>query len=920
MRKTFIMTHLKHSIGGLICVLLLCMQMVLPGNVAAASGSFEFGSAKYSVNEGAGKVVMTLKRSNASSGAATIQLRTSGGTADWRSDYDSFGWQTISFATGESEKTFNISIADDSSQEANETFNFILRRPTNGTSIGSVSTAEVTIVDNDGANASSTPAPIVEPTSPGTFELASSSYSVNEAAGKVDVVVKRVDGAAGAASVEVRTLGVTADYATDYDSFSWTVVNFADGQTQKTVSITIKDDTAVEDNETFTVNLRNPTNGTVLGAVTASTVTIVDNDVAADTTAPIAAITSPSGNLAINSAQTLTIVAQASDNVGVSKVEFFDGSKLLATDTTNTYSTSLAVAEADNGVHSLTVVAYDEAGNKTTSTAVTLTVNIVPVSTEPGSFEVGASAYSVNEGAGKVDVLIKRTGGSAGAASIEVRTLGVTADWATDYDSFSWTVVNFADGQSQKTISIAITDDSAVEDNETFTVNLRNPTGGTTLGAASVSTVTIVDNDTASSNDGTSDSTTTDPVVTDPVVNDPVVTNPNLGYLPVFPGAMGHGTETKAGRGGSIIRVTNLNDSGTGSLRAAVDATGPRIIVFEVSGTIKLASDLNIKNPFITLAGQTAPSPGINLRGAGLRITTHDVLVQHIRIRTGDAPEGPSPSNRDTLQVLGPNAYNVVVDHVSGCWSVDEVMSTWYALNNVTFSNNLLSEALYNSIHTEGPHSMGILLGDHAQNVTLVGNLLAHCRERNPRLKGDVSAEIVNNVFYNSGATTNFGSIGSDAGPNIVSAVGNKFIPGPNTSPTAAGFKVEGSAPTGTKIYFNDNVAPGGGYIKTSKEVSTPPIWHDSLVVRSSSEIESRVLSKAGARPADRDAVDARVVTEVRNRSGAIIDSQSQVGGWPNLANNQRTFNAPSNPNGDDDGDGYTNIEEILHQMASAVE
>ena len=176
MRQTFIMTHLKQSIGGLICVLLLTMQMVLPGNAAAASGSFEFSSAKYSVNEGAGKVAMTLKRSNASSGAATVQLRTSGGTADWRNDYDSFGWQTVSFATGESEKTFNLSITDDSSQEENETFNFILRKPTNGTTIGSISTAEVTIVDNDGSNASSSTSPSTSPSvdtsSPGNFELA----------------------------------------------------------------------------------------------------------------------------------------------------------------------------------------------------------------------------------------------------------------------------------------------------------------------------------------------------------------------------------------------------------------------------------------------------------------------------------------------------------------------------------------------------------------------------------------------------------------------------------------------------------------------------------------------------------------------------------------------------------------------------
>lgn len=919
MRQKSIMTHLRYSIGGLFCVMLLAIQMVLPGNVAAASGSFEFGSAKYSVNEGGGKVAMTLKRSNASSGAATVQLRTSGGTADWRNDYDSFGWQTISFATGESEKTFNISIADDSSEEADETFNFLLGKPSNGTTLGSIASAEVTIIDNDGSNASTSTPPVVVAPIPGNFEFSAANYSINEAAGKIDLLLKRTAGSDGAVSVEVRTLGVTADWATDYDSFSWTVVNFADGQAQKTISVNITDDAAVEDNETFSVNLRNPTGGAVLGAVSASTVTIVDNDVpvVADTTSPSTAITSPSGNLTVTSAQTLTIVAQASDDIGVSKVEFYDGSKLLATDITNTYSTTLPVAEADNGVHNLTVVAYDEAGNKKTSSTVTVTVNIAAVSTEPGSFQVGASTYSVSEAAGKIDVLLKRTGGSAGAASIEVRTLGVTADWATDYDSFSWTVVNFADGQTQKTISISITDDAAVENNETFTVNLRNPTGGTTLGAVTAATVTIVDNDTAD----TSATTPTDlPVVDEPVVSDPVVTNPNLGYLPVFPGAMGHGTETKAGRGGAIIRVTNLNDSGTGSLRAAVDASGPRIIVFEVSGTIKLASDLTISTPFITLAGQTAPSPGINLRGAGMRITTHDVLVQHIRIRTGDAPEGPSPSNRDTLQVLGPNAYNVVVDHVSGCWSVDEVMSTWYALKDVTFSNNLLSEALYNSIHTEGPHSMGILLGDHAQNITMVGNLLAHCRERNPRLKGDVSAEIVNNVFYNAGATSNFASIGSDSGPNIVSLVGNKFIAGPNTSSTAAGIKVEGSAPIGSMIYFKDNLAPGESYLKTSKEVSTPPIWHDSLVVRPSSEVEARVLNKAGARPSDRDAVDARVVTEVRNRGGSIIDSQSQVGGWPNLANNKRTFAAPSSPNGDDDGDGYTNVEELLHQLAASVE
>lgn len=393
--------------------------------------------------------------------------------------------------------------------------------------------------------------------------------------------------------------------------------------------------------------------------------------------------------------------------------------------------------------------------------------------------------------------------------------------------------------------------------------------------------------------------------------------------LPVFPGAMGHGSDTKAGRGGSILRVTNLNDAGEGSLRAAIEIQGPRIIVFETSGTIQLRADLVVASPFVTIAGQTAPSPGINLRGAGLRIQTHDVLVQHIRVRVGDSPEGPSPSNRDALQVLGPKAYNVVVDHVSGSWGIDENMSTWRTVQNVTFSNNLICEGLYRSLHTEGPHSMGFLLGDFAKKVTLIGNLFAHNRSRNPQLKSDTSAEVVNNLVYNIGTPYSFLSVGAadyNNGPSYVSAVGNVFISGPNTPSHTPGVKVENSAPLGTQVYVADNIAPGVVLLPTSHEVSIPPIWHESLIVHPASQVEDRVLRFAGARPADRDAVDTRIVNEVRNRTGAIIDSQTEVGGWPILVRNYRPFKAPPNPSGDDDGDGYSNIEELLHQLATEVE
>ena len=141
---------------------------------------------------------------------------------------------------------------------------------------------------------------------------------------------------------------------------------------------------------------------------------------------------------------------------------------------------------------------------------------------------------------------------------------------------------------------------------------------------------------------------------------------PLANAVPVLPGAIGHGISTPAGRGGAVIRVTNLEATGTGSLKACVDASGPRVCVFEVSGTITLPDDLTIRNRYLTIAGQTAPSPGITLRGAGLLVKASDVLVQHIRVRPGDATSGEPPSNRDGLKIEAPETApiaNIVIDH-----------------------------------------------------------------------------------------------------------------------------------------------------------------------------------------------------------------------------------------------------------------
>jgi hypothetical protein len=418
----------------------------------------------------------------------------------------------------------------------------------------------------------------------------------------------------------------------------------------------------------------------------------------------------------------------------------------------------------------------------------------------------------------------------------------------------------------------------------------------------------------------------------DPIVNDPVTNDPSLGYLPVFPGAQGFGTDTKAGRGGKIIKVTNLNGSGSGSLREALNASGPRIVVFEVSGTIDLTStgNITIKNPYVTIAGQTAPSPGIALKGATFEISTHDVLVQHLRIRPGDNSSGPNPDSRDGLRILyrrndssATGVYNVVVDHVSVSWATDENVSLVYGVHEITISNSIIAEGLANSIASETPHSMGMLIRENTKNMALVGNLMASNIARNPKVTGGATVVGANNVLYNPQRCGYQLELGYGSKPQMLSVVGSVFIDGPNTSSGTPPIWVGKDVLSGTKIYHSDNLAPGRMVdYDTSFDpvVSSPPIWHKSIQPKAVSNVEAWVLSNAGARPADRDSADKRVTAGVASRTGKVIDSTSQVGGWPNLAKNVRTFNVPANPHGDDDGDGYTNVEEILQQMAAQVE
>lgn len=394
--------------------------------------------------------------------------------------------------------------------------------------------------------------------------------------------------------------------------------------------------------------------------------------------------------------------------------------------------------------------------------------------------------------------------------------------------------------------------------------------------------------------------------------------------LPAFPGALGWASQTPGGRGGQIIRVTNLDASGPGSLRAAIEADGPRIVVFEVGGVIDLGKQtLRLRNPFITIAGQTAPSPGITLIRGGIDITAHDVIVQHIRIRPGSA-EGEWMSGWDEDSIATVSAHNVIIDHCSLTWATDENLSAsgprftgttpeeWRAgtSHNITFSNNLIGESLAYSTHSKGEHSKGSLIHDNVTGLLIVGNLYAHNYERSPLFKGGVHGVIVNNLIYNPGpraihynlAPEEWGDVPFEVGKMTV--IGNVLRAGPSTPTEHLAFMMIGGAGD-VEYYGRDNIAVDqvgepirmfGRYTTAPAriiETRRPPVWWEGLTPMPAEQLQVALLSQVGARPWDRDMRDVLLIAEVAEGRGEIIDHEREVGGYPAVAEATRK---PFNP------------------------
>lgn len=417
------------------------------------------------------------------------------------------------------------------------------------------------------------------------------------------------------------------------------------------------------------------------------------------------------------------------------------------------------------------------------------------------------------------------------------------------------------------------------------------------------------------------------------------LTNSNDDTAIAFPGAEGFGKYTTGGRGGKVFIVTNLNDAGAGSFREAAEKNTPRIIVFAVSGTIHLNSKLSIKGN-ATIAGQTAPGDGVCLADNSVQLSGNNIIIRYLRFRMGDKFQrgGMVDGNGGDDAFGGTGRKNIIIDHCSGSWSTDEVCSI-YGGDSTTVQWNLISEPLNYSYHFEAGdtgyehHGYGAIWG--GRHSSYHHNLIAHCNSRTPRWDGirnipEENCDFVNNVIYNWGSNNMYAGEGGN-----YNVVNNYYKYGPSTQSfvkyqianpwkkaPSIGFgkwHVDGSYMDGNAQITNNNwlgVHPADGNVEDVKQTSSP-FQLIAIKTQSAQEAYESVLANVGAVLPERDTLDERIINDVKNRTGRMIDVQ---GGYPHGTSYDQTINAwptlkslPAPK--DSDNDGMPDVWEIKNGL-----
>jgi hypothetical protein len=406
-----------------------------------------------------------------------------------------------------------------------------------------------------------------------------------------------------------------------------------------------------------------------------------------------------------------------------------------------------------------------------------------------------------------------------------------------------------------------------------------------------------------------------------------------------YPGAEGGGMFTTGGRGGKIIFVDNLNDKGNGSLRKAIEATGPRTVIFRVSGTIELSKTLHIKNNDLTIAGQTAPGDGICVKNYGIRLDADNVIIRFIRVRPGDLMQEENDA------ISGIRHKNIIIDHCSFSWSNDEVAS-FYDNTDFTMQWCIISESLYKSEHHKGEHGYGGIWG--GLNASFHHNLISDHSSRNPRFCGPrysrnpetEKTDFRNNVIYNWGNNSIYG--GEEGRYNMVN---NYYKPGPATRKNVRERMLEL-----TQMFYDAKINPDtmragwffidGNVIESNPEISknnwdggvqwkgidektklksklTEPIPFAPVNTTDAQTAFQQVVRNAGASLVF-DTVDKRILREAKSGKETfgttyegggkgIIDSQNDVGGWPELKSSPALL--------DTDNDGMPDEWELKNKL-----